>query len=774
MTNMDYSKASQWIITENAFHPEQLGKCESIMCQGNGYLGLRNATDEFNAGEQRNLFVAGTFNKFDENEVTELPNAADVTRLNIWLDGEQFSLRTGKTLEYSRELCLKNGEVVRSILWESPKGRQYRIEFRRCVSMARKHVIAQKLCITPLTAEAPLMLIGGINGQMSNTGSQHFSEGEKRLYDGKFMQYTQTTGQSKIDFFLNTGFRFAMDGKELDAKGFIVMERRIIQQEFELTIPENQILEMEKISTVFTARDRECQGKTFEDIQAYSLEQEREAWALGYDAILAESSDSWNRLVWDNVPVSIDSDNKFDQLAIRFAQYHLYVMTPAHDNRMNVGAKGLSGEAYKGHTFWDTEMFVLPYFIFSAPEIARSLEEYRWLSLGGAHKKSAENGYEGAQFPWEAAWIDDGEVTPVWGAADIITGMPIKIWSGFIEQHITADVAYGAWQYYQVTGDQDFMDRCGYELILDTAKFWASRFEKGDDGMLHINDVVGPDEYKEHVDDNAFTNYMAAWNIRKAMEYCALLKAEKPALYARLAEKLELSRVEKDWTEKLPLLYLPQAREDGVIPQDSTYLTLKNVDLTKYKNQKNIGSIYRDYNQEQISHMQVSKQADILIMFVLLENQFSADVKRANWGFYEPRTLHDSSLSLSTHCILASDMGDKALAYQLFQRAAAIDAGPNMRSSDAGIHAASIAGIWQSVVFGFGGVRMLEGKLRIDPSLPENWKGLSFYFYWKGQRIHVELSKTQMVLTNQTATVPVELTVHGKVCTLTGKLEIAL
>ena len=644
MTNMDYSKAAEWKLAESAFDPEHLGKCEAVMCQGNGYLGLRCAADEYNAGEQRNLFVAGTFNKFDENEVTELPNAADVTRLDIRLDGELFTLQRGKILEYRRELCLRDGEVVRTVVWESGAGRRYRLEFRRMVSMARKHVIAQRLAITPLTADAAVSIIGGINGQMNNSGSQHFSEGEKRLYDGRFMQYTQTTGQSKIDFFLSTAFRFAREGEPLDAKGFIVMERRMIQQQFELTVPKDAVLTAEKISTVFTSRDLECAGMDFAAIQAYALDREREAFAAGYGALMAESAQAWEKLVWSSVPVTVEAEDPFDQLAIRFAQYHLYVMTPAHDHRMNVGAKGLSGEGYKGHTFWDTEVFVLPYFIYTAPEIARSLEEYRWLGLAGAHRKAAENGYEGAQFPWEAAWIDDGEVTPVWGSADIITGMPIKIWSGFIEQHITADVAYGAWQYYTATGDQDFMDRCGYELILDTAKFWASRLEPGEDGLLHINDVVGPDEYKEHVDDNAFTNYMAAWNIRKAMAYAGELKEKNPALYDRLNQKLNLTEAEAQWAEKLPLLYLPQPRPDGVIPQDRTYLTLKDIDLTKYKSQGKVGGIYRDFNQEQICHMQVSKQADILILFLLLENQFDASVKRANWNYYEPRTLHDSSL----------------------------------------------------------------------------------------------------------------------------------
>lgn len=771
---MDYSRAKDWIVAERGFEPEHLGKCESIMCQGNGYLCLRNATDEFNPREQRDLFVAGTFNKFDDNEVTELPNAADVSRLEIKLDGQRFSLLTGTVEDYDRTLDLKTGETVRKVVWKAPNGRRYELCFRRFVSMERLHVIGQKLCVRPLDGEALLDIAGGIDGRMTNSGSQHFSEGDKRLFKGRHMQYSQTTGQSKIDFVFNTTFSFAMDGEAREEPGFIVIDRRMIAQEYQITIPAGSTLCVEKLSSVYTSRDRDSEGLSCDELHDKALAGHEAACELGYDELLSESAAAWARKVWDNIPVTIDAENEFDQLAMRFAQYHLHVMTPAHDNRMNIGAKGLSGEGYKGHTFWDTEMFILPYFIYSAPEIAKSLEEYRFLSLPGAHKKAGGNGYEGAQFPWESAWIDDGEVTPVWGAADIVTGLPTKIWSGFIEQHITADVAYGAWEYYMVTGDEDFMERCGYELILDTAKFWASRLEEGEDGKLHINDVVGPDEYKEHVDDNAFTNHMAAWNIRKALEYCGLLRSEKPALYKALDEKIGLAALEPVWEDKLSRLYLPQPREDLVIPQDRTYLTLKDIDLTKYKKQENVGSIYRDYNQEQITHIQVSKQADILIMFLLLENQFSAEVKAANWNYYEPRTLHDSSLSLSTHCILALDMGNREMAYELFQKAAAIDVGPNMKTSDAGIHAASLAGVWQSVVFGFGGVRMLDGKLRMNPSLPESWRGLDFFIHWQGQKLHVSLSHERAELVNLTGTREVELSINGRPCTVKDKLSVNL
>ena len=437
--------------------------------------------------------------------------------------------------------------------------------------------------------------------------------------------------------------------------------------------------------------------------------------------------------------------------------------------------KGLSGEGYKGHTFWDTEIFLLPYFIFTMPEVARSLEEYRYLSLPGAHAKALHGGFTGAQFPWESAWLDDGEVTPEYLGTDILTGLPTKVWSGLIEIHITADVAFGVWQYYVCTGDQDYMDKYGYELILDCAKFWLSRLEPGEDGMLHMNDVVGPDEFKEHVNDNAFTNYMARWNIGKAIEYTELLRAERPALYTALNEKLGLDGLYGEWKEKIDRIFLTLPNDNGVLPQDSTYLTLKDVDLTKYKQQAHVGGIYKDYNQEQIVHMQVTKQADVMMLFFLLEEQFSRAVKRASWDYYEPRTLHDSSLSLSTHSVLACDIGEVELGYEMFRKASFIDLGnDNPHSSDAGIHAASFGGLWQCAVFGFGGLRMVGGKLRIDPKLPSAWKRLRYTVMWRGQRLNVEVTEKELRIVNETGLAPVELEIRSETRSFTDRITVQL
>ena len=564
---LDFSRVGDWIVSETDFDPAALGKVEANFCLGNGYLGLRSCTEERYLGETRDLLVAGTFNRFSEEEVTELPNAADVTNIELTLDGERFDLTQGSILDYRRSLNIRTGLLSREVRWRSPAGRVYALCFERVVSLRRLHSIAMKVTVRP-EQDTAVKLRSGIDGRMTNDGSQHFSEGQTRSYDDKtVLQFTPRTVQSSIYFVISTAHRFTLDGEAADpARSLSIVRRRMVTG-FTQTLTAGQTLVMEKFATVFTTRDREAFGLSLSELQTLGLEQLRRDEQTGFDALAAESALAWAEKVWDRVPIAIDGP-AFDLFALRFAQYHMQLMTPAHDNRMNIGAKGLAGEGYKGHTFWDTEIFLLPYFIFSMPEVARSLEEYRYLSLPGAHAKAARNGYEGAQFPWESAWLDDGEVTPEFFGTDVVTGQPIKVWSGFIEIHITADVAFGVWQYYVCTGDQDYMDRCGYELIFDCARFWLSRLEPGEDGMLHMNDVVGPDEFKEHVNDNAFTNYMACWNMQKAVEYAEELQRDRPALYAALDRKLGLTELLPRWKEALPRVFLTRPNENGVLPQD--------------------------------------------------------------------------------------------------------------------------------------------------------------------------------------------------------------
>ena len=773
--NLGKGEFENWIVTETEFNPELQGKCESIMSLGNGYLGLRSSTEEPYLGQVRNLFVAGTFNKFDdEEEVTELPNAADITELDIRINGEKFSLEKGTVTNYKRELNLKTGQLIRSFQWGNENGEKFDLLFRRFVSLNNLHLIGMKVEVTPLTNEASIFIGSGINAQMTNTGVQHFHEGEKRIFDKKYIQLLQKTTESKIDFVINTVHQLALNGQALELDPRMVMDRRKVMVQYTQQVSVDKTLCFEKISNIFTSRDKayDREGYELEQLRQDALDNLQQEAPKGYEALLAESIAEWSKK-WSEMEITIESDNRFDQLAIRFAHYHLMVMTPQHDNRFGIAAKGLSGEGYKGHSFWDTEVFILPFFMYTYPDVARSLLEYRYNTITGARKKAKDNGYEGAMYPWESAFTGE-EVTPVWGAVDIITGKATKIWSGFIEQHITSDIAFAVWQYYKITGDEDFMNQFGYEMIMDTATFWTSRLEWDEVHQRYqINDVIGPDEYKEHINNNAFTNYMAHWNISKAIQYYDHIKEECPEIYQTLSQKLNVDEAYQKWTDKVDLIYLPQPREDLIVPQDDTYLQKQVIDLTKYKTQKHVGLIFEDYNLDQVNEMQVSKQADIMVLFYLLENHFSNEVKRANWNYYEPKTLHDSSLSLSTHCVLASDMDDTKLAYDLFERAARIDLGLNMKSSDHGMHTASIGGLWQSVVCGFGGVRMLGGKLRIDAKLPEQWSRLEFPIHWQGDRLQVVSTQDCIQITNVTKrNAVIDLDILGVSHQLTDEIKV--
>ncbi|KIY22049.1 glycoside hydrolase family 65 protein [Mesobacillus subterraneus] len=777
MMNYDLGKGkyANWVVSDVSFSADTLGKTESIMYLGNGYMGLRSVAEEPYLEETRNLFVAGTFNKFDRNEVTELPNIADITRVNITIDGERFSLEFGSVKNYVKQLNLKTAELIRSFEWKSPKGKELRFNFRRFVSLDNLHLIGMKMEVESLTHPVSIGFDSGIDSQMTNSGVQHFHEGDKRIFDKKFIQLVQTTTESKVDVVLNTAHELSVNGIKVDVEPIMGMDRRKVWLQYSLDLQPGDTLAMEKLTTIHTSRDKEYAAQEYqlELLREKSMENLRTASLKGYENVYKEHVAAWDAKVWNKYNFTVNSEDPFDALALRFAIYHLTVMTPAHDERMGIGAKALSGEGYKGHSFWDTEVFIIPFFIYSNPEVAKSLLKYRYHGLVGARKKAAENGYEGTMYPWEAAWPTDGEVTPIWGAVDIVTGKQTKIWSGFIEQHITADIAFAVWQYYKITNDQEFMNLYGYEIIFDTASFWASRLEWNEQKQEYqINNVVGPDEYKEHVDNNAFTNHMAHFNISLAMKYYEELKGKNPEILEGLESKLKLTDSYKSWEEKLEKIYLPQPRkEDMVIPQDDTYLNKRVIDLEKYKNQSKVGTLFNDYNLEQVNEIQVSKQADIMILFLILENRFSPEVKQANFDYYEPKTLHDSSLSLSTHAILANDLGREELAYSLFRRATEIDLGPAMNSSDHGVHAASLGGIWQSVVLGFGGVRMVDGKLRINPRLPKHWKDLSFTINWQGSKLQLHMDHSTLTITTEKE-VSLIIEVFGQKYEVTGETKI--
>ena len=476
-----------WLVAETRFHVDHLPKIESIFAQGNGRFGFRAATEESYPEECRNLFVAGTFNcPQGEHEVPELPNVADIIDLPLFINGVRFSLDKGEIVEYERSLNLQNGELSRTIVWKSPTGDVVRLLFRRFVSLDDLQLYAAQVQIEPLSGDVVVTIQGGVNGRITNSGVQHFVAGEMRFFDKRIGLLHQTTSQSGIEFVQSFAINHYLHGERVQPASEMKIGRRDMQLTSQIQVPQNSSLTIEKFANIFTSRDKgQSEAVNVQSLKDQSKEHVANAAEQRYADLFAKHQAVWADF-WQQQDVNIESNNPFDQLAIRFALYHLKIMTPGHDDRTGIGAKGYTGEGYKGHSFWDTEIYMLPVWIYTQPDIARSLLTYRFGLLPAARKKAHDNGYIGAMYPWETAWVTDGEVTPEWGNVDHISGKREKIWTGFIQQHISADIAYAVWQYFEITGDHDFMERCGYQIILETADFWQSRLEWDEDNQ-HYN-----------------------------------------------------------------------------------------------------------------------------------------------------------------------------------------------------------------------------------------------------------------------------------------------
>lgn len=753
-----------WGVRETHFDPEYLAKYEAIFTQGNGYIGQRAALEEGYWGEKRNLFVAGTFDRYDRSEVSELPNLPDVTNLSLYVDGQRMSMLRGELLDYCRELSLSTGELKRSIRWRSPQGIELKICWQRVVSQADPHLIASLLTVTT-DRETMLTITAGIDGTVTNSGTQHSVEGSCRVHPGGILEYPCRTNQSDVQVMIHMAHRLYLDGKPAGEMK-IVSKRRYLAGQYSLRLSPGQTLTLEKLATVHTGRDVEYRALTQEAandaVRTDSLQRFRAISGRSYAQVSQESAEVW-KVYWRMHDVGIESDNPMDQLYIRFAVYHLNIMTNRWDDRIGVAAKGLSGEGYKGHSFWDTEIYILPFFLYNQPETARSLLEYRYHSLEGARALAKKRGYQGAMYPWECGWIHDGDVTPNNLGVDLVTGHILPCTTGELEHHVTADIAEAVRQYELATQDTAFMERCGYEILLETARFWASRVVYNEElARYEIHHVIGPDEYQEDVNNNAYTNYLAARNMELGLWTIAELE-KKPALQKRLSEAIALDALKARLTDCLERLYLPQPTEEGILPQFDGYFEQRDLDLSGYRAAPQVGAIMKDFNFKMLRGYKVAKQADVVQLMFLREDLFPGELRRKNYLYYEPRTLHDSSLSKAIHAILAGDLGMTEEAYDMFCGAACTDLSSEPHSCDDGIHSANMGGIWQDVVMGFGGLRTFDGTLRIAPHLPKSWSRLSYRFIWHGSRVDAEITHDRIRLKNNGAALTVKVP-GGEAC----------
>ena len=463
----------------------------------------------------------------------------------------------------------------------------------------------------------------------------------------------------------------------------------------------------------------------------------------------------WEKL-WSISDIIVEGDDEAQHLV----RYNIFQLLQVMDSEYGIPARGLHGEGYSGHIFWEMDIYMLPFYALLHPEAARKILLYRYKMLDDARKNARRNGFRGAQYPWEAT--DDGEEVTPSKIIDLVTGRSFRIWTGEEEIHITADVAYAFDYYYRATKDDKFLFKYGLEVMFETARFWASRVKYRAGKGYIIDKVMGPDEMHEHVDNSAYVNFMAKWNLLTAYEYYHMAKRIMPKELEKIANKIGLSEDEvRYWKIIAENIYLPWDKKTGFIEQFEGYNSLRDM-LVKDIDIKAFNML-----QEELKKTKLIKQADVVLLLYILGDQFDLKTKRVNYEYYEPRTLHLSSLSPAPYAIIASEIGKMDDAYKYFMMAAKMDLEDIRGDLDKGVHTGCIGGLWQVVVNGFAGVRLGRNELIINPRLPPHWRRLTFKLRYRNALLKVDISKKKILIKVERITSPIILKVIGEKKTIT-------
>lgn len=731
-----------WMILQKEYNPEENLSYESLFCLTNGYLGTRGSYEEGTIKSIPCTYINGVFDK-SETFMRELANLPNWLGIKLYVEKELIGVENCEILEFSRALDMKHALLAKRYKLKDKKGRETLIEGIRMVSRANVHRMGIRLFITPLNYSGIIEVENIIDGSVINfcdaprfkVKHTYLTANEPLERHGAYVEVATR------DRHLHVGVGSYMEAYQEDKpvmtnrKFGSFGEQAVEFQDFH--VKEGQVTELVKYAVVYTERE----VPAFEIHTRVNLEI-KEFMRAGFEAERTAHQEVYKKM-WEEADIQIKGDDELD-CAVRFNIFHLMSTGNEKDEYVNVGAKLLHGEEYGGHAFWDTELFMLPFFSYVFPKTAKNLETYRYHLLDAARENAKKNAYKGAQYPWESA--DDGtEQCPDWTIEP--DGTCYRCYVAVYEHHVTAAVAYGIYSYVKTTKDYEFLYKEGIEILIETARFWASRCEYNREAERYeIRKVTGPDEWHEPVDNNLYTNYLAKWNIRYVINLLNEIKEQKAELYHSLEKSLHVNENELErWNQIQEKIYLPHQEGTKLLEQFEGYFDLQEVLIEEYdKNDWPIRpSILNTVNK---SKTQVIKQPDVVMLMHLMGEEFDEETQKLNYTYYEKRTLHGSSLSPSIYSIMGLKIGDDKKAYRYLKRAAFIDLLNLQKNTREGIHAANAGGVWQTVVFGFAGLSVeKEGTLCITPHMPKEWEGLTFRIHYSDSWLEISINPANEV-----------------------------
>jgi alpha,alpha-trehalose phosphorylase len=746
--------ADEWNVIEKGFHPEFLAQLETMLALGNGYLGMRGCPEEGGPNAENVTLINGFYETwpiiygeeaygFAKTGQT-ICNVTDSKIIKLFVDDEPFSLPSANLVSYDRRLSMRSGTLDREILWETPGGKQVSITSRRLVSFADRHVAAISYCVKLLNAEANVVISSEMATVASGDGVDADDPRLARAFSARVLHPRANYGRDRrivlchateksrltltcaIDHSLETSCSHA--SKTVTREDFG-------QVAFTIAARPGRPIQLTKYMvyhTSATASAEELCGRAEWTMDRVKGE--------GFPPLLAAQeqymNDFWRRSDVRIKDVREDRAKRTTveiQQAIRFNLFHI-LQAAARAENAGVPAKGLTGQAYEGHYFWDAEIYLLPFLTYTSPRIAKNLLSFRYDMLPQARVRAKQLGHRGAMFPWRTI---NGEETSAYYAA------------GTAQYHINADIMYALRKYVQATGDAKFLQDCGAEMLVESARLWLDLgfYSSAKGGKFCINGVTGPDEYNAVVNNNAYTNLMARENLRYAAETVESLRATQPDAYTALVDKTALEPCEVEaWLRAAEKMYVPYDEKLKIIPQDDGFLDKEPWDFRHTSSDHYPLLLF--YHPLNIYRKQVIKQADVILAMFLLGDVYSLEAKKRNFEFYDPLTTGDSSLSSCVEAIIAAQIGDmeKAIRYGMAALLMDLaDVGGNVKD---GCHIASMGGTWMLFAYGFGGMRDNDGTLSFWPRrAPQENAILRFPVTYRGQMLEIEIGMDKVEYT---------------------------
>lgn len=741
----DYLKRDNWLIIEEGLDPHNQKISESIFSLGNGRFGQRANFEEDYSGETlQGNYVAGVYYP-DKTRVgwwkngypdyfAKVLNAANWNGIRIRIGGIPLDLAKCEVRSFRRVLNMKHGYLERSFVARMQSGQEVEVKAIRFCSIADDETAAIRYSVKALNYGAPIEVTPYIDGDVVNQDAN---------YDEKFWtEVAQHAGTDsgfvvaetrKTAFQVATAMKFALylDGEEVSSNPYREEREKYAGCTLGFSMEEGQTLVIEKfvgiVSSLNYPKEKLAEAGQMAAARAFDT---------GFDLMWQQQASAWEAK-WEEADIVIEGDVAAQQ-GIRFNIFQLYQTYTGEDERLNIGPKGFTGEKYGGSTYWDTEAYCFPFYMATAdPHVARNLLVYRYKHLQKAIENAAKLGFKDGAALYPMVTMNGEESHNEWEIT-------------FEEIHRNGAIAYAIYDFVRYTGEKEYLIDKGLEVLIAIARFWAQRVHFSERrGKFVMHGVTGPNEYENNVNNNWYTNYIAVWCMRYTMEALDYVKTAAPEKFSDLEDRIRFHEYTETgkWKEICDNMYLPEDEKLGIFVQhdgflDKELLTVDDLPASQRP-------INQKWSWDRILRSVFIKQADVLQGLYIFEDHFDTDIIRRNFDFYEPRTVHESSLSPCVHAILAAKLGKEEKAYEMYLRTARLDLDDYNNDTEDGCHITSMAGTWMSFVKGFGGMRVYHDTLHLHPFLPSRWEGYSFNIRFRGRFLNVQADREKVYVHNK-------------------------